>query len=389
MTATQENGAALNASLREAKVIVSVGSGGVGKTTSAAIIALNAALNGKRALVMTVDPARRLANSLGVEGLGHEIQEIPLVSDGDGALYATMLDMKNTFDTIVARYAADDETAQKILNNRFYHFFSTSLAGAQELSASERLYEVVESGEYDLVVLDTPPTANALDFLDAPVRFFEALDSTAIQWVLGATGFKRGRGIVGMGANFILKTLGRFTGQDFFQELGEFLFHFSGLLEGIGERSEATQRLFADDGTKFVIVTSPDPATIDEALHFRERLDAFGVTVGGVIANRTHRKFEGNQYADAPLNTLTDALESIEGARIMGRPTLSRLARLLLDNAKAFDRLASRDDETIAALKQGVGEDVPVVRVPMYATDVHTVAGLRRMRADIFGLAAE
>ncbi len=386
MSKPQSDGRALDARLRDAKVIVSVGSGGVGKTTSAAIVALNAALAGKRALVMTVDPARRLANSLGVDGLGHDIQRIPLTVENGGELWATMLDMKNTFDAIVERYAPDAETAEKILGNRFYHFFSTSLAGAQELSASERLYEVVESGEYDLVVLDTPPTANALDFLDAPVRFFEALDSTAIQWVLAATGFGRGRGLVGMGAQFILKTLGRFTGQDFFQELGEFLFHFSGLLKGIGERSEATQRLFKDPTTLFVIVTSPDPATIDEALHFRGRLAEFGVRVGGVIANRTHRRFDGNRFADAPINTLTDALEGIEGARILGRPVLSKLARVLLENAKAFDRLANRDDATIAALREGVGDEVPVVRVPMYAQDVHSVAGLLRMRKDIFDL---
>lgn len=376
----------LRETLGDAKVIVSVGSGGVGKTTSAAILGLNAALSGRRALVMTVDPARRLANSLGVEDLGHDVQRIPLETPAGGELWATMLDMKNTFDAIVERYAADAKTAEAILGNRFYHYFSTSLAGAQELSASERLYEVVESGRYDLVVLDTPPTANALDFLEAPMRFFEALDSTAIQWITAASGFGRGRGIVGMGAQFILKTLGRFTGQDFFKELGEFLFHFSGLLDGIGERSAATQRLLQDAGTRFVIVTSPDPATIDEALHFRERLREFGVSVGGVIANRTHRRFEGNRFADAPINTLTDALESVEGARILGRPTLARLARVLLDNAKAFDVLAARDDQTIAALREGVGENVPVVRVPMYATDVHTVEGLLRMRADIFQL---
>lgn len=368
----------------DARVIVSVGSGGVGKTTTAALLALQAALQGRRALVMTVDPARRLANSLGVAGLGHDIQRVPL-DDAPGELWATMLDMKHTFDAIVDRYAPDAESRRKILDNRFYHFFSTSLAGAQELSASERLFEVVDGGEYDLVVLDTPPTANALDFLEAPMRFFDALDSSAIQWVVAATGFARGRGVVGMGTQFILKTLGRFTGQHFFEELGEFLFHFSGLLDGIRERSHATQALLRDAGTRFVIVTSPDPATIDEALHFRERLDGFGVHVGGVVANRTHRHFDANRYATAPLTELADALAEIPGGAILGRPTLTRLARVLLDNAKAFDTLAARDEETIAALSQGIGPDAPVVRVPMYATDVHTVRGLMRMRDDLFG----
>lgn len=371
----------------DSRVIVSVGSGGVGKTTTAALIALHAALNGRRALVMTVDPARRLANSLGVSGLGHDIQRVPLDTElaSGGELWATMLDMKHTFDAIVERYAPDPGVRAAILENRFYHFFSTSLAGAQELSASERLYEVVDGGEYDLVVLDTPPTANALDFLEAPVRFFDALDSAAIQWVITATGFARGKGLIGVGTQFVLKTLGRFTGQQFFEELGEFLFHFSGLLDGIRDRSHATQRLLQDARTRFVIVTSPDPATIDEALHFRERLDGFGVHVGGVVANRTHRRFTGNQFADAPITTLVDALAGIPGSQVLGRPVLTHLARVLLENARAFDRLAVRDDETIAALRRGIGGDAPVVRVPMYATDVHSVPGLLRMREDLFG----
>jgi anion-transporting ArsA/GET3 family ATPase len=369
--------------LKDTSVVVSVGSGGVGKTTTAAITALHAALRGKRALVMTVDPARRLANSLGVDGLGHEIERIAL-PDAPGELWATMLDMKSTFDGIVERYSADEETTQRILSNRFYHHFSTSLAGSQELSASERLFEVVESGEFDLVVLDTPPTANALDFLDAPVRFFEALDSAAIQWVIAATGFARGKGLVGMGTQFVLKTLGRFTGQEFFQELGEFLFHFSGLLDGIQERSHATQRLLRDSRTRFVIVTTPNPSAIEEALGFRARLDDFGVHVGGVVVNRTHRGFGSNTFTEQPLTSLTDAL--VDGAGPgTDRASLARIARVLLDNANAFKALATRDDQALDELQDSLGPSTPVVRVPTYATDVHTIKGLLRMRRDLFG----
>ena len=369
--------------LEGTRVVVSVGSGGVGKTTTAAITALHAALRGRRALVMTVDPARRLANSLGTDGLGHEVQRIA-VPDAPGELWATMLDMKHTFDGIVERYSADQETADRILGNRFYHHFSTSLAGSQELSASERLFEVVESGEYDLVVLDTPPTANALDFLDAPVRFFDALDSAAIQWVIAATGFARGRGLIGMGTQFILRTLGRFTGQEFFEELGEFLFHFSGLLDGIRDRSDATQRLLRDDETRFIIVTTPDPATLEEALSFRHRLDDFGVHVGGVVINRTHRSFGENAYTDLPLTNLTEALLAIPDTH-EDRGDTARVARALLDNARAFDTLAERDERGLQALRDSLGADVPVVRVPTYASDVHSIDGLLRMRTDLFG----
>ena len=369
--------------LEDTKVVVSVGSGGVGKTTTAAITGLHAALRGRRALVMTVDPARRLADSLGIEGLGHQVQRIPL-PDAPGELWATMLDMKNTFDGIVERYSADEETAARILGNRFYHHFSTSLAGSQELSASERLFEVVESGEFDLVVLDTPPTSNALDFLDAPVRFFEALDSATIQWVIAATGFARGKGLIGLGTQFVLKTLGRFTGKEFFQELGEFLFHFSGLLDGIRERSDATQRLLRDSHTRFVIVTTPDPSTVEDSLGFRARLDDFGVHVGGVVVNRTHRSFGTNAFTEQPLTSLTDALVD-EAGPDADRAALARIARALLDNANAFKALASRDDEALDGLQASLGPDTPVVRVPTYATDVHTIDGLLRMRADLFG----
>ncbi len=370
--------------LEDTRVVVSVGSGGVGKTTTAAITAIHAAMRGKRALVMTVDPARRLANSLGIKGLGHDVQRIPL-PNADGELWATMLDMKNTFDGIVERYSKDEDAAQRILDNRFYHHFSTSLAGSQELSASERLFEVVESGKYDLVVLDTPPTSNALDFLDAPVRFFEALDSTAIQWVVGATGFARGNGLIGMGTQFVLKVLGRFTGQDFFQELGEFLFHFSGLLDGIRDRSDSTQELLRAADTRFVIVTTPDPSTVEEAMGFRERLDGFGVHVGGVVVNRAHQKFGANDYAEQPINVLTDALACNAPDPAPERAHLARLARAMLDNARAFKALAARDDDTIAALRESLGTETPVVRVPMYATDVHTIDGLLQMRTDLFG----
>ena len=373
---------ALDHLLEDTRVVVSVGSGGVGKTTTAAITALHAALRGRRALVMTVDPARRLANSLGTDGLDHDIQRIDL-PDCSGELWATMLDMKHTFDGIVERYSADATTAERILGNRFYHHFSTSLAGSQELSASERLFEVVESGEFDLVVLDTPPTANALDFLDAPVRFFDALDSAAIQWVIAATGFARGRGIVGMGTQFILRTLGRFTGQEFFEELGEFLFHFSGLLDGIRDRSDATQRLLRDDATRFVIVTTPDPRTLDEALGFRQRLDEFGVHVGGVVINRTHRGFADNRFCDQPLTTLADAL--LDTGDPGERGDAARIARALLDNARAFTALAERDTLGLEALRESLGSGVPTVRVPTYASDVHSIDGLLRMRTDLFG----
>ncbi|MBU6160862.1 MAG: AAA family ATPase, partial [Myxococcales bacterium] len=218
--------------IADAKVIVCVGSGGVGKTTTAAVVAMQAAMMGRRTLVMTVDPARRLANALGLTGLDEDIQRIDLSAlgyNGPGELHATMLDMKRALDEIVERHAPDIATRNAILENQFYHYFSTSLAGAQELSAGERLYHEAASGRWELIVLDTPPTANALDFLDAPIRFHEALDSAALQWLMETSGqaARKGGSWLNVGTQFMTRVLGRFTGMEFFQELSGFLVHFS------------------------------------------------------------------------------------------------------------------------------------------------------------------
>lgn len=369
----------LGAVVDGARIVVTVGSGGVGKTTTAALVGLHAARAGKRVLVMTVDPARRLANALGARDLDHELQRIEL-ADASGELWATMLDMKRTFDSIVDRYARDARARDAILENRFYHHFSTSLAGAQELSASERLHEVTEAGDWDLIVLDTPPATNALDFFDAPGRFFDALDTKALQWVMQAsTG-----GLMGMGAQFLLRTLGRFTGGEFFEELGVFLRHFSGLLDGFRERTASTARLLAAPTTRFVLVTAPDPATVREALAFRTTLARREVRLSAVVANRVHRRVANIDRFDS-MQSLAAGLEPLlsEAAPV----ERMRLATRLLETARDLAQLADHDAHTLAELGDALavgGERVPIIRVPLYARDVHSLEGLERMRADLF-----
>lgn len=373
----------LDALLRSARVLVCVGSGGVGKTTTSAVLGIQAARLGRKVLVMTIDPARRLANSLGVDGLDHDLVDIDLQPIGGppDRMQATMLDMKRAFDEIVERHAPDAERRDAILSNRFYRFFSTSLAGAQELSASERLYQVVQSGQHDLVILDTPPTANALDFLDAPLRFHDALDSSVID-LMAQAGDKVGRrGFLQGGSQIIFRTLSRFTGTELFIELGEFLRNFSGLFEGFRERTRATAELFADPATHFVIVSSPNPDTILEARYFDERLQSLGVRLGAVVVNRVHRPFPPGGAADQSPNTVADLLAGIPGADVLGRPTLLRLARKILDNAHEFDLLAEREHLTIAELRADLAERVAVHPVPLFSTDVHSLDGLERMRA--------
>ncbi len=373
--------AQLDAAVERARVVVCVGSGGVGKTTTSALLGIHAARQGRRVLVMTIDPARRLANALGLDRMDESVQRIDL--DAPGELHATMLDMKKAFDEIVERYAPDEATRRSILENRFYGFFSTSLAGAQELSASERLYDHVRAGTWDLIILDTPPTSNALDFLDAPLRYFDALDSSAFTIVTSAGSVARkGSALLNVGAQFVLKTLGRFTGSEFFEELAEFLTHFSALFEGFRDRTRATGELFGDAGTSFVVVTSPDPLTVYEALYFRQRLRELDVHLGGMVVNRVRRPFDDNALVGDTLDRLADALGGIEGAQRHGRPVLLRVARHLVDNARQFDRLAARDAETIEALRRAVAP-APVVAAPLYAGDVHSLEGLERMRCDL------
>ncbi|TVR04946.1 MAG: ArsA family ATPase [Deltaproteobacteria bacterium] len=368
--------------LARANVLVCVGSGGVGKTTTSAVLGMHAAMNGRRTLVMTIDPAKRLANSLGIRALDHDVLPIDLRSVGGPreTLSATMLDMKRAFDEIVERQAPDPATRDAILGNRFYRFFSTSLAGAQELSASERLHDVVRSGEFDLVILDTPPTSNALDFLDAPMRFHDALDSSVVDFMANLGERVGRRGLLSGGSQLVFRTLTRFTGTELFTELGEFLHHFSSLFEGFRERTRATAALFAEPETRFVIISSPKPDTLGEARYFRERLQQLGLHLGGVVVNRVHQPFHENRFAEAAPNTLADALDTLEGADLLGRPQLLRLARKLLANAHEFDRLALSEATAIAELATEFGDGVPVLPVPLFPSDVHSIEGLDHMR---------
>ncbi len=379
--------------LKEQDVVVVVGSGGVGKTTSAALFGLHAAIQGRRVLVMTIDPARRLANALGVDSLEGDIEQIDLSLfqkfdvEPKGEFWATMLDMKSAFDSIIERNVQSKKERDAIFQNRFYHFFSTSLAGAQELSATDRLLDVVQSGKYDLVVLDTPPTANALDFLDAPSRFADALDNDTIRWFIDA-GRKavKATGFVNIGTGLVIRTLGKFTGVDFFKELGEFLYHLNKVLVGFHERSQQTQELLLGGHTSFVIITSPDPATVREASFFREKLKSYGARFEGAVVNRVRQPLPD----DAPLNDAASdiaarLMQLASGAMYEGSAT-ERLAEKMKTNAQEFNKLAQIDRQTIDGLRREFGEGVAIRSIPMYAQDIHSLEGLERVRRDLFEL---
>lgn len=378
--------------ISERQVVICVGSGGVGKTTSSAVIGLNAAISGRRVLVMTIDPARRLANSLGIEALGSEMQQIPLERfkelglEPKGELWAMMLDMKDSFDRLVQRHAPDPKTRDAILDNRFYHYFSTSLAGTQEYAASERLHELVESGEFDLIVLDTPPTTHALDFLEAPERLVDAVSSRALQWLYkpGVLSGRSGMGIVSLGTNYVMRTLGKFTGGELLSELGVFLKTFSSLFEGFEERARGVIDLLKSSATGFVVVTAPDSLTVEEALYFYEKLDRDALHVDAFIVNRVHPRWVSEEALALPPEELATALEAPPLPALDEALDPTALAELLLENASQFELRATQDATSIALMGDRLPKTMPILQVPYFNRDIHSLAGLNKARTALF-----
>jgi anion-transporting ArsA/GET3 family ATPase len=378
----------LDALTRTRRILVCIGSGGVGKTTTAAVIALHAALAGRKVLVLTIDPARRLANSLGVEALDNEERQIPLDTfraaglEPKGELWAMMLDMKRSFDHLVEKYAPDAATRDRIFQNRFYQYFSTSLAGTQEYSAMERLHELYEEDRYDLIVLDTPPSVHALDFLDAPNRMADAIENSALQWLynpsLAARSF--GFGLFNVGTGYVLKTISRFTGAELLDDLGPFLQNFQTMFEGFRTRARRVREVLGSPDTAFLIVTSPAPLTVEEARFLQRRLAEEKIPFGGFIVNRVHAPYVPRDQLDADPAHLASALAQAAGLDAVD----PALAAALLDNAAQFQTLADLDAQTLLALQERAHGDASVWSVPYFSRDIHSFDGLNQVRARLF-----
>lgn len=269
-------------------MIVCSGSGGVGKTTTAALLAMHAAMNGKRAAVVTIDPAKRLADALGLEGLTNE----PALVKGDwpGEMWAMMLDTKATFDGLVRRYARDDQQAARILANGFYENISSSLSGTQEYMASEKLYELAVEGDYDLVIVDTPPTRNALDFLHAPQQLARFLDHRLYKFLITPTkGLVRA---VNFAAQTVMRSLAKVVGAEVIADAMEFFAAFEGMEEGFKDRANHVHALLRRDETAFVLVASPRADTVTEASFFASELHKMGIRVRCLIINRMSPLFD-------------------------------------------------------------------------------------------------
>jgi anion-transporting ArsA/GET3 family ATPase len=349
--------------LERKEVCICAGSGGVGKTTTSAAIALGMAARGKKVAVLTIDPAKRLANSLGLPELGNE--ERLVNADVDGELWAMMLDPKRTFDEIVEWHAPDERTRDAVLSNRIYQELSNAVAGSQEYMAMEKLHELHQEGRYDLLVLDTPPTRNALDFIDAPKKLAAFIDSRTLQAFTGpgALGLK----VLGRGTGIVFSVLKRATGLDLLEDLSVFFSSFAGMTEGFRERAEHVNALLADPRSAFVLVTSPRADAVEEAGWFHHRLLDAGLPFAGVVANRVHP-------------ALPKGDPSRELRELLGDP----LARKVMRTFEEERRLAEQDRKNLADLKKRLGRK-PMIEVPHLDDDIHDLDGLRRMDEHLFG----
>jgi anion-transporting ArsA/GET3 family ATPase len=361
--------------LAERDVCVLAGPGGVGKTTTAAALALGLASRGQRVVVVTIDPAKRLASALGVSGLDNEPQRVDpelLAEHGvrpPGELWAAMLDAKATFDALISRLAPDERSREQALSNRIYQEVSSSVAGTQEFSAIAKLFELHREGTFDTIVLDTPPSRNALDFLDAPSRMTGFLEGRALKMFLVPSGLAAR--VMGRGTGLVLSVISRFTGVDMLSDLSAFFGSLAGMVDGFRERAHAIEELLRDPATAFLLVTSPEPEQTRETIFFAEQLAAAGMERAAVIVNRVHRDgLEGHTAREV------QALLSDE----LGERLAARVAHNLAD----FDVLASRDRASVERLEGALGDREPIL-IPHLDQDIHDLAGLARIAAHLFG----
>jgi anion-transporting ArsA/GET3 family ATPase len=382
--------------LEHKRVCICAGSGGVGKTTTSAAIAMGMAARGLKVAVLTIDPAKRLANSLGLPELGNEERRVDAARfeahglEMKGELWAMMLDAKRTFDDLVERHAPDEQTRDRILQNRIYQEISNAMAGSQEYMAMEKLYELHQEARYDLLVLDTPPTRNALDFIDAPERMTRFIEGRSLQFFMkpGRLGVK----VLGRSGGMLFSALKRVTGIDLLQDLSEFFQSFGNMAQGFSERAQRVNALLAHRDTTFLLVTAPQREAIDEGVYFWRRLKDGRLPFGGVVVNKVHhdflRQLEPGAFAEPVAaevedETLARLAEELE--RMLDDAGLARRVRV---NFELYQALAARDRDNMERLTERLEEDC-VLCVPYFDEDVHDLAGLAQVNRYLFSSSAE
>ncbi len=357
--------AALLAALADRRIVVVCGSGGVGKTTTSAALALHLALSGRRVLACTIDPSRRLATSLGLSQLSDKPRALDLSKLGietTGGMWAMTLDTKRAFDELVTRYTPDEAARRRILDNVFYQQVSAALAGSHEYMAMEKLLDLSGDERFDVIVLDTPPTRHALDFLEAPDRLLGFLDQGTLRWFVRPY-FAAGRltlKVASKAGAVALKLADRALGMEFLRDLSEFFIAFDVMYDGFKERAARVFDLLRSDDATFVLVTSPAAATLDEALFFHERLQEKTMPFAGFVVNRVHPDPGAMPAAPGP------------GPRLD-----ADLRARLVTSYRELETLARADARSVARLRAETG--APVVRVPEFEADVHDLRGLQEV----------
>ena len=367
--------------VQKKRLIVCVGSGGVGKTTTAASIGLKAAVSGRRVLVLTIDPARRLANALGLSSFGNEVKRIDLPEAAPGGeLYALMLDTRTTFDDVIRRVSPDEETRARVLENSIYQIISDSFSSSQDYMAVEKLYDVWTSGQYDLVVLDTPPVKNALDFIEAPGRLARFLDRHIMKWFLRPYDENRvfGRVIVGT-SGVVFRLLAVIFGREFLSELSLFFLAFRDLYDGFRERQEFVVKLFSDAQTAFLVVCAPNEASVEVASYFQVEFEKRELPYCGVIVNQVHcctdLKASGRDLlSDEARHLSADLSPHVAG---------SLLARLEMAHQRL--RTVMRQEERILLrILPLVPAEGILVRIPRLNEPIQSMEGLRQLNEHLF-----
>jgi anion-transporting ArsA/GET3 family ATPase len=367
-TRAQSTGTREAASPLTARVCICVGAGGVGKTTIAAALAVALAIRGRRVAVVTIDPAPRLAGALGLKALGSDPTPIdlsPLSASGvevSGTLSALRLDPKRTLDDLVRRLSPDEHSVQEILANPIYRELSSAVAGAQELSAVAKLYELGRESDFDVIVLDTPPAANALDFLRAPRRLLGFLEGRALKVFLAPGGLAAR--LFGRSTSIAFAIFARVSGVDLLADLSAFFRSLSGIIDGFGERAREVAALLRDRDTAFVVVTTPEARAARQALSLARELEEQRLHCAAVIFNRVH----GDRL---------DGQTSAEVREELAEQVDERLAARAAENLAQFDVLATRDAATIASVDAALG--MRGTSVPHLNEDVRELETLARI----------
>jgi anion-transporting ArsA/GET3 family ATPase len=374
---------AFSALIADKSVIVCCGSGGTGKTTVSAAIGLAGAEQGRKTCVVTIDPARRLADALGLENIGNTPRRVE--GGWTGELSAVMLDAKGTFDDLVVRYSQSAEQADRILQNRLYRNLTSALSGTQEYMAMEKLYELHSEGGFDLVVVDTPPSRHALDFVDAPRRLYSFLENRVFRLLLLPT--RAYMKAMTFAAQALLRTISRVAGSEIVEDAMAFFRAFEGMEEGFRERARRVEELLANPGTSFVLVVAPREDSIDESRFFARRLAEGSIAVSALVVNRLFSDFRPEQtiaggvpphqpLSASPAQALTDGSYA--------SPPDPLAYGELRRNLEDFLVVSTREERYVAELAAEVAP-APVVRVPFLSEDVHDVEGLRTVARYLVG----